>query len=652
MTTDREEVAQVAQKGVGTVVSDTLEEGRDVGSRDDEALDDEALGEVQLEGQVEQEQGGLSAKMEEPRRFAGFRDPLSNFFECRIQIYGRAFSSAEQAYQWKKAGQVGNRRAQEAILQEKRAFGAKMQARKLLTEREIRDSGWEECKVTEMRKISRAKARGCAEFVRELRSSKNRSIEEAVKGQDFWGVDEKGNGRNEMGKLLMELRGELEEALREHEDDENEGEYWAHPGDDKTETRYEQVEKRGDVVLESGMSGDYVWKKMKARDQDEYWAHPGESNTTERRHEEERIESRMETDMEEKVIEKKSGTRRREIGAKGKDEGYWAHPSGDKMTQQEEVMDTHRRKECAGEKAKQEFCEKDEFKGVNKEVRMTRGDRRGILLGTSQLKTMVKSPGLSTTAIENNWDIRLWSGAELEDVYQMASKVEWESAGMEVYDWAIIVAGGNDIDNTETMWRADGSPREVREEIGAIVSQKFEVIEELVRAVKEQVKVVVVWIPGPRRDRDMEWWAEWANKMGEVVKRAGAVSMFISGETREQEEEYSRWMNTSDGVHYPAGLVRAMLVKTMELLGLDIRVRGVDEILPLAERFPGKCCRCGGQDGHGKGGCRWRGVCEKCGNKDHASIVCLRGQCMCLKCGKRGHNIQECGVRRCRVNDK
>ena len=66
--------------------------------------------------------------------------------------------------------------------------------------------------------MRRSKARGCAEFVRELHSSGNRSIEEAVKGQDFWGVDENVNGRNEMGKLLMELRGELEEALREHEE--------------------------------------------------------------------------------------------------------------------------------------------------------------------------------------------------------------------------------------------------------------------------------------------------------------------------------------------------------------------------------------------------------------------------------------------------
>ena len=75
--------------------------------------------------------------------------------------------------------------------------------------------------------------------------------------------------------------------------------------------------------------------------------------------------------------------------------------------------------------------------------------------------------------------------AELEDVYQMASKVEGESGGVEVYDWSIIVAGGNDMDNTETIWIADGSPREVREEIGAIVSQKFEVMDELVRAVIE-----------------------------------------------------------------------------------------------------------------------------------------------------------------------
>ena len=63
--------------------------------------------------------------------------------------------------------------------------------------RESNKGEWMECKVTKMRRISRSKARRCAEFVREMRSSSNRSIEKAVKGQDSWGVDEKGNGRNE-----------------------------------------------------------------------------------------------------------------------------------------------------------------------------------------------------------------------------------------------------------------------------------------------------------------------------------------------------------------------------------------------------------------------------------------------------------------------
>ena len=45
-------------------------------------------------------------------------------------------------------------------------------------------------------------------------------------------------------------------------DGENEGEYWVHSGDDKTKTKDEQVEKRGDIVLESDMNEDYIWKKM------------------------------------------------------------------------------------------------------------------------------------------------------------------------------------------------------------------------------------------------------------------------------------------------------------------------------------------------------------------------------------------------------
>ena len=60
-----------------------------------------------------------------------------------------------------------------------------------------------------------------------------------------------------------------------------------------------------------------------------------------------------------------SGNRKRE------DEGYWAHPRGGKMEQQEnEVMDTRRGRNTQ---------EKREV-GI---MRMTRCDRRGILLGTS-----------------------------------------------------------------------------------------------------------------------------------------------------------------------------------------------------------------------------------------------------------------------------
>ena len=59
--------------------------------------------------------------------------------------------------------------------------------------------------------------------------------------------------------------------------------------------------------------------------------------------------------------------------------------------------------------------------------------------------------------------------------------------------------GGNDIDKTGDNVESRRKPK--RSKGGAwIVSQKLEVMEELIRAVKEHVKVVVVWIPGPRRD--------------------------------------------------------------------------------------------------------------------------------------------------------
>ena len=78
------------------------------------------------------------------------------------------------------AADIGRMRvAREAKWAASRAFG-KRGWYTVTVGRRARMSQWEDAKVEVMRQILRAKARGCAEFVAELRRSGDRPLHEAV----------------------------------------------------------------------------------------------------------------------------------------------------------------------------------------------------------------------------------------------------------------------------------------------------------------------------------------------------------------------------------------------------------------------------------------------------------------------------------------
>ena len=72
-------------------------------------------------------------------------------------------------------------------------------------------------RVKVMKEVLEAKARGCEEFVSELRSTGEREIEEVVWGQTFWVIHRTAGlrGRNMLGILLMDVRKRLVHVLQE-----------------------------------------------------------------------------------------------------------------------------------------------------------------------------------------------------------------------------------------------------------------------------------------------------------------------------------------------------------------------------------------------------------------------------------------------------
>ena len=144
------------------------------------------------------------------RGFAGKEDVLSNFYPCALYVYGKRFHSTEQAYQWRKAMVMGNHEVADKILAAEHANQTKFIANKHF--RGVNLNLWTTCRIPVMKQLLRAKARCCERFADELRHTGDRYIAEVVPRDRFWAIGD-GTGKNVMGKLLMELRRNLDDAL-------------------------------------------------------------------------------------------------------------------------------------------------------------------------------------------------------------------------------------------------------------------------------------------------------------------------------------------------------------------------------------------------------------------------------------------------------
>ena len=154
--------------------------------------------------------------LDTPRGMAFFtiRCMLSNFYPCNIRFNGRRYESAEHAYQAEKAI------AARAFDKLNRILSAPTAARAKEIGREIPETPlWNRIKIDRMRDILNAKYRQNDYLGKYLCSIRGKEFIEANPVDSFWGAgvslfsteirSGKWSGRNELGKLLAEIRDDL-----------------------------------------------------------------------------------------------------------------------------------------------------------------------------------------------------------------------------------------------------------------------------------------------------------------------------------------------------------------------------------------------------------------------------------------------------------
>ena len=152
------------------------------------------------------------------RTFSGHSDPLSNFFDGTFFLDNISFTSAEQAYQYKKALMNGMPDLASKILKARTASEAKSLARYITC-----ISSWEQENTRVMEAILDAKFQQVPRAKKALLSSGDKILVEAVEGQFFWGSGmpaeatfntkrEAWPGKNTLGEILMRIRNKFQQS--------------------------------------------------------------------------------------------------------------------------------------------------------------------------------------------------------------------------------------------------------------------------------------------------------------------------------------------------------------------------------------------------------------------------------------------------------
>jgi hypothetical protein len=144
--------------------------------------------------------------MEKIRGFHGDFNFLNNFYPFQFQWAGRRFYHAEGAVQFARAA---DRKAADHIASLESPVEAGRAAQHIPV-----NPDWDAIKVTTMESILNIKFSFENLGLYLLLTGNAILIASNNSGDDFWGVS-KGKGRNELGKILMEIRSRLAKTIHQ-----------------------------------------------------------------------------------------------------------------------------------------------------------------------------------------------------------------------------------------------------------------------------------------------------------------------------------------------------------------------------------------------------------------------------------------------------
>ena len=143
--------------------------------------------------------------------FYSTNDPygeFSNFASFPITLDGQAWPTSEHYFQAQKFDDAAYR---EKI----RVAGSPMVAARLGRSRSVPiRADWESTKIDVMRRAVMAKFTTHAVLRELLLSTGDEPLVEAADGDSFWGCGRNGDGKNWLGRILMEVRSRLREEAQ------------------------------------------------------------------------------------------------------------------------------------------------------------------------------------------------------------------------------------------------------------------------------------------------------------------------------------------------------------------------------------------------------------------------------------------------------
>lgn len=129
---------------------------------------------------------------------------LSNFHPCLIDFEGKIYNSVEHAYQ---AAKTRDENTRDLIRASATSGTAKRLGQRLTLRKD-----WEDIKIDIMRDLVRKKFNLVTLKSALLLTGNEELVEGNWWGDRFWGQSPLGQGKNWLGKILMEIREELKDA--------------------------------------------------------------------------------------------------------------------------------------------------------------------------------------------------------------------------------------------------------------------------------------------------------------------------------------------------------------------------------------------------------------------------------------------------------